>query len=355
MPKETVTGATDESVETTSTEESTSSESTTQDSTKKLEEFEARVKEYSEKLEAEIKRRAEIEAKATELEEARKKAEQAKEFEERKYKGLQRETNQKSDEIKRLQAERALQVATQQQLSKIEKLVAKLAENSLDPDAIVKLNAEVESEVQRQELERLRNQVAQAQTATPQNLDPQYRYNLYVKFFQADYPNVNPFDLTFEEWHVNGANTEEEWVALVRAEFEKRSPRIKTPEPTAVMSSVRSELEAQMVAQREEFQKQQAEMQALLAKQKEELDETKRLAQEQLNRSKGMDRSLETIGEPGSSSSTKKIANTLASIPDEMLYSKDPKVREEYSKKLNDKSLRDSLIADALARQARQQ
>lgn len=176
-----------------------------------------------------------------------------------------------------------------------------------------------------------------------------------MKFFQQEFPNVNPFDLSFEEWHVNGANTEDEWVALVRAEFEKRSPIIKKAESADLSAQIRTEFEARIVAQREEAEKKMAEMSETLRKQKEELDETKRLAQEQLNRIKGMDRSLEAVGEPGSTTSTKKIANTLASIPDEMLYSKDPKVREEYSKKLNDKSLRDSLIADALARQARQQ
>lgn len=355
MAKETVTGATVEDPEVTAKAEGTeSAESTTQDSTKKLEEVEAQIKQFSDQLAAELKRRQEVEAKLTEEAEARKKAEQAKELEERKYKGLQRETNIKADTIKRLEAQIVANAATQNQLKNIEKLVAKVAEHTLDPEQVATITREVEAEARNQELERLRTQVAQ-QAQSPQNLDPQYRFNLYNRWFRQDFPDVNPFDLSFEEWHVNGADTEEEWVALVRTEFEKRQPSNKKAEPnvTDIAAQVRADIEAQIAAQREESEKRVAAMAETLRKTQEELEETKRLAQEQLNRSKGMDRSLESVGEPGTTTSTKKLITELASLNDEDLYSKDPKVREAYSKRVNSKELRDKLIADMMAKQSR--
>lgn len=356
MAKETVTGATVEEPEVTATaEEPTLPESTTQDSTKKLEEVEAQIKEFSEQLQSELKRRQEVEAQLKQESEARTKAEQAKELEERKYKGLQRETNIKADTIKRLESQLVASATTTNQLRNIEKLVAKVAEHTLDPDQVASITREVEQEAKNQELERLRTQVAQQAQTSPSNLDPEYRFALYNKWFRQDFPDVNPFDLSFEEWHVNGADSEPEWVALVRAEFEKRQPSKKKAELNATdVAQVRADIEAQIAAQREESQKQVAAMAETLRKTQEELEETKRLAQEQLNRTKGMDKGLESVGEPGTPSSTKKIIAELASLNDEDLYSKDPKVREAYSKKVNDRGLRDKLIADMMAKQPKQ-
>jgi hypothetical protein len=359
MSKETVTGATGDNLEVPSPEEPVDSTgSTTQDSTKKLEEFERQLKETAEQLEALKSAKVEVEAKAAREEAARQEAERRAQFEESKYKGLQRETNKKDDRLKSLEQQVAAQSTIQTQLARQEKLIAKLVEQTLDPDAVAQFRREIEAASTAEELERLRNQIAQSQVNQgPPPLTAEYKQQLYEAYFRKDYPDVNPFDLSIEEWHQEAA-TPPEWAASVRAEFEKRQVKSvkpsKTESPDEISARIRAEVEAAYKSQREDEAKKLAEQEVTLKAQAAELAEIKRLAQEQLNRASGMDRSHESVGEPGTPSATSKIAKKLAAIPDEWLNSPDPKLRKQYSERINSKALRDELVADAQARQNKQ-
>lgn len=357
MSKETVTGATgDDTAVPEGEEPGNQTGSENQDSTKKLEEFEKQLKEAAEQLEAFRSAKAEAESKAAKEEAARLEAERKAQFEESKYKGLQRETNKKDDRLKSLEQQVAAQTAIQSQLARQEKLIARLVEQSLDPDAAAQLRREIEAASTAEELERLRNQIAQSQVQQgPPPLTAEYKMQLYDAYFRKDYPDVDPFDLSIEEWHQE-AQTPSEWATRVRQEFERRSVKkapAKTESPDELSTRIRSEIEAAYKAQREEDAKKAAEQEAAFKAQSAELAEVKRVQQEQLNRASGMDRSHESVGEPGSPVASTKIARKLAAIPDEWLNSKDPALQKKYSEAINSKALRDELIADAQARQSK--
>lgn len=346
MAEDVVTEATVETPEVTAVEsagEPVDTGSTTQDNSEKLSKLEAELREFADRLEKLSTAKAEADKKALEAEEARKKAEEERDKEIRVRIGHQRESTAKLQELAALKAQLASQTITNEKLNRMEKLVAVMAQSQLQPEEVEKINRDIEQEQQRQELERLRNEVQQRSQPPKQEvreLTPDYKEQLYRAYFREF--DVDPLTLTDAEWHQFDSNDDNHWFQQVRAEFQKRHlAKQKTTSVDEIYSKVKSDLDAQLKQLREEDAKRLAETQAALKLAQEEAAEAKRLAEEQLNRSRGMDRGHESVSEP---SIEKRAQEALRRTPPvEWLYGT-PEQKKAYHEAMNNKSLRDQII-----------
>lgn len=348
MPENVVTEATETTPEVTAEEsagEQVVAESTTQDNKEKLSKLEAELREFAEKYASLMETSSSVEKKLKEAEEARKRAEEERDKEIKVRIGHQRESTAKLQELAALKQQLANQTITNDKLNRMEKLVEYLAKNQMSPEDVEKINQAIEQEQQRQELERLRNEVqnrSQVQKAAPE-LTPEWKEQLKRSYFSEF--DVDPQSLTDYEWHQYDARDEDHWKQLVRAEFEKRhlakASQQKAASIEEIYSKVKADLAAELKVQREEDAKKLAETQAALKVAQEEAAEAKRLAEEQLNRSRGMDRGHESVSEP---SIEKKAQEALRRTPPvEWLYGT-PEQKKAYHDAMNNKSLRNDII-----------
>lgn len=361
MPEPVVTGVTVADPEVTggeSPEEPTAAGNETQDNSEQLKKLEAELQEFTSRLKAEAEAKAELEAErqklAAEIEAERKAREEAEKERDREIKvrkGIQSNTTQKLAELAALKQQLATQTITNEKLDRMDKVVSYLAQRDMSDEDRERLNQQIEQERQRQELERYR-QEAQARTQprqqTAPELTPEYKEALYRDYF-SEFTNVDPLDLEDEEWHQYDAKGDLDWYQKVRQEFEKRSKaRTAAAQNTATASSVGdetarrlAELEAQFKTQREEDTRKLAETQAALDIARKEAEEAKRLAEEQLNRSKGMDRDHTSVGEAQPLPGAKKALSQLP--PSSWLYGT-PEQKKAYRDSMDNKDLRRQIL-----------
>jgi hypothetical protein len=353
MPKKEVTGADVENKEVTgeSPEEPVETEAQTPDSNERLAKLEAELTSFAEKVEQETKAHADAEARASLAEGARKAAEAERDREVKIRIGHQRETGPKLQELADLKRQQASQAALDEKLSRLEGLVEAMASNSLDPEAYDRINQKIAQSNSQRELERLRAEVQQRSQPAPAQqapeLTPAWKKQLKDELF-AEF-DVDPLDLTDKEWHQYDSSGPDHWQSQVRAEFEKRhlAKRAKVSSAEEIKSLVAAQVEDAVRAQREEDSKRLAETKAELEELKKAHAETQRLAEEQLNRNKGMDRGHESVSEPVMPSE-RSINRDLAKLDPSLLYSKDPAEREAYLRaRENDKGLRDRILEHA--------
>src|SRR5579859_1781373 len=298
MPEPEVTGVTVADPEITGGEpsgEPTETGNQTQDSSEQLRKLEAELQKFTSQLEAEAKAKAELEADrqrlAAEIEAERKAREEAEKERDREVKvrkGIQSNTTAKLAELAALKNQLANQAITNEKLDRMDKVVTYLAQRDMSPEDVERLNQQIEQERQRQELERYRQQEAEARTQPRQQqapeLTPELKEALYRDYF-SEFKNVDPFDLTDEEWHQYDVKGDLDWYHKVRAEFDKRSKaqtaaaKDSTPVSTLSDETARrlAELEGQFKAQREEDSKKLAETQAALEAAQKQAEEDKRL------------------------------------------------------------------------------
>lgn len=340
-----------EATESADTETPANGESTQQESATKLEAFERRLREIEEVAKRETEARAEAERRAAAADEARATAERERDLKISEYRGLQSSTTRKMQELSLLQQQLANQELVQGELQYMRKLIDKLAERDLDPEEAAKLRDDLKNEQVRQENEKLRARIAQQEQAAQRanaRLTPQQKIDYKAGYF-AKYADVNPLDLSDAEWHLNDARNAEEWLEMVRQEFERRQVAIDrakaSTKPAAaavsqddIAEQIRVQTEKQIAAIRQEdakrFQEATAEVEALKA----ELAETKRLAEEAKNRRRGMDRTGSTT-----SAGPSKAGKVLAEIPDEWLYGT-PEQKKAYRAAMDNKSLRAQIL-----------
>lgn len=354
MPKEKVTGATatDEQVTDQSSEEPTDAESTTQDSNERLAKLEEQLQSFAQKVEQETAARAAAEANTAEAEKARAEAERDRDREIKVRIGHQQNTGPKLQELAELKRRQAEQTAFDEKLARLEGLVTAMASNSLQPEDIERINQQIAQTQQTKELERLRTEVQQRSQPAPQQqapeLTPAWKKQLKNDYFSEF--DVDPLDLTDEEWHQYDSRDRDHWLDQVRAEFEKRqkSKRPKAQTADELKALVAAQVEEAVKAQREEDAKRLAETKAELDDLRKAHEETKRLAEEQLNRSKGMDRGHESVSEP---IVEKSLAKELAK--NSSLLNGTPAEQAEFRKRMDDKGLRDRILEHARQVQAR--
>lgn len=358
MPKEKVTGANviDPEVTGESPEEPAIPESTTPDSDERLAKLEADLLGYAQKVEQETAARATAEAHAAEAEQARERAEADRDREVKIRIGHQRETGPKLQELADLKRQQAERTALDEKLSRLEGLVSAMASNSLDPEAIERVNQQIAQTQQTRELERLRTEVQQrSQPEQPRvapTLTPAWKKQLKDQWFSEF--DVDPLTLTDEEWHQYDSNDDNHWLQQVRAEFEKRqntkrSQVQKGQGADELKALVATQIEEAVKAQRDEDSKRLAETKAELEELRKAHEETKRIAEEQLNRSKGMDRGHESVSEtPTEKSLAKELAKNNA-----LLTSGNEADRVEFRKRMDDKTLRDRILDHARQVQAK--
>ena len=352
-----VTGATPTETEVTdqSSGEPAVEESTIPDSNERLAKLEEDLLGFAQKVEQETKARTEAEARASEAEKARREAEAERDREIKVRIGHQQNTGPKLQELADLKRRQAEQIALDEKLARLEGLVTAMASNSLDPESIERVNQQIAQSQQTRELERLRTEVQQRSQQTPAQqieapvLTPEWKKRLKDELFVEF--DVDPLDLTDREWHQYDSRDYDHWVSQVRAEFEKRhnAKRSKVSSADEIKSLVAAQVEEAVKAQREEDAKRLAETKAELDELKKAHEETKRLAEEQLNRSKGMDRGHESVPEPPVD---KSLAKELAKANPSMLYGS-PAEQAAYHKIMDDKSLRDRILENARQVQAR--
>lgn len=361
MPEPVVTGVTVADPEVTgveSPEEPTETGNEIQDNSEQLKKLEAELREFTSKLEAEAKAKAELEADrqrlAVEIEEERKAkadaiAERDREIKVRK--GIQSSTTQKLAELAALKNQLANQTMTIEKLDRMDKIVSYLAQRDMSDEDRERLNQQIEQERQRQELEQYREaEKARSQPRQQQapELTPELKEALYKDYF-SDFTNVDPFDLEDKEWHQYDATSDLDWFQRVRAEFERRSKAqtaaAKNSVPVNTVNDETAkrlaELEEQFKAQREEDNKKLAETQAALELARKEAEEAKRLSEEQLNRSKGMDREHTSVSEPAPVPGAKKALQQLP--PASWLYGT-PEQRKAYRDAMDNKDLRRQIL-----------
>ena len=359
MPKEKVTGANviDPEVTGESPEEPVVTESTTPDSDERLAKLEADLLGYAQKVEQETAARAIAEANFVEAEQARERAETDRDREVKIRIGHQRETGPKLQELADLKRQQAERTALDEKLSRLEGLVEAMASNSLDPEAIERINQQIAQTQQTRELERLRTEVqqrsqpAQQERVAPQ-LTPAWKKQLKDQWFSEF--DVDPLTLTNEEWHQYDSSDDNHWLQQVRAEFEKRqntkrSQVQKGQSADELKVLVAAQIEEAVKAQRDEDSKRLAETKAELEELRKAHEETKRIAEEQLNRSKGMDRGHESVSE---TPTEKSIARELAKN-NALLTSGNETDRVEFRKRMDDKTLRDRILDHARQVQAK--
>lgn len=340
-----VTGATEVSEEVTaSAEEPGTPGSDSQDSATKMHEFEARLKELEEIRAEEVRARQKAEERAAE-------AERLVQEKDRQYKGLQRETTPKIQELNALKQQLVNQTITASKLDRLEKLVGRLAEQQLSPEEVSELNAKIQQEQERQELEALRKQVQQAQQNRPrpglQILPAQQKRDLKEAYFR-EFTDVDPLELTDEEWAAGLYDNAVDWVKAVRPVFEHKAlakARAQAQQaqqtPEALAAKIRKELEEQFKAERAKDAESIEQTKQTIKQLQEELAESKRIAEEASKRSRGMDRSGQS--QPESAPRTPKGRQALSEIPESWLYGT-PEQRAAYRRAMDDKSLRDRLI-----------
>lgn len=353
MPEEEVTGATATAEEVTATTEgpdSTGSEN--QNSTEELARIQQQLQEFQEQLKSEAKRRAEAEEQAAGEAAARKQAEELAALEARKYKGLQRETGRKTEEMKLLQAQIANQSVTTSKLEYMEKLLNRMAEQSLSPEDREELKRQMDDEQIRRERDDYKRQLEAAKA--PKQTDPteiwetpQYKIAMFNKYLVNEFGNFDPLRLSTEEWAFGVYSTESEWLSHVRAAIQRRLDSSKkaqeTPAIEDIVAKVREQVEAEFKAPLEELRTFKETSNQTIKQLEEQLAEQKRVAEELAKRQKGVDR---VAGGNPEGQSSRKASKVLAEMPDESwLYSKDPAKRDAYSAAMNDKSLRDQIIA----------
>jgi len=240
-------------------------------------------------------------------------------------------------------------------LNRQEKLLERLASNQLSPEDLEAFNEQVKRDEERQELERYRKQQAQPQAPSNEapELTPDWKKRLHKDYFSEF--DVNPLDLTDEEWHQNDSRDQFHWYTQVRAEFEKRhndklQRDTQASQPAMDWAKARADLEAEFEAKRQEDAKKVAEAQALAEAARKEAEEAKRLAEEQLNRSRGMDRGHTSIPESIGEATTAQKA--LAKLPPSSWQYGSPEERAAYRRGMDNdsKSVREALVADARAK-----
>lgn len=350
MPEETLLGPTVTATEVTpeSGEEPVEAGSATQDSSEQLTKLQAELQEATRRWEEEAKARAELTAQIDEEREARVRTEADRDREIKIRQGVQRETTSKLQELAALKQQLANQTITNTELNRIGRLVNTLAKNQLSEEELDKLNSDIKSEAERQELEQLRRD-AQARTQGPSQevptLTPEWKDQLYRDYFSQF--TVNPQDLTNEEWHQTDSSGQIDWYNKVRTEFEKRhnaylAAKKVTVAPASQMSDEVARQFAELRAARDEDAKKLTETTVKMEAQQKELDETKRLAEEQLNRSRGMDRGHESVPEAviDATSSKKALAKTP---PTSWLYGT-PEQKKAYRASMDDKNLRRQIL-----------
>lgn len=354
MPKsKEVTGATPtvEEVTDQSSGEPTVVEDKTPDSNERLVALEAELRAFTEKVDQETKARAAAEARALEAEQARQEAEKERDREVKVRIGHQRETGPKLQRLSALEQQLSNQTENSEKLSRLEQLVRLMATNQLDPEALQTIDRNIEQEKNARELQQLRNEVQQKSQPPQQapELTDAWKKQLKNEWFSEF--DVNPLDLTEREWHQYDSRDEDHWKSQVRAEFEKRHNAKKATSTSQedLRSFIASQVAEQVKTQREEDAKQLAETKAELDAQRKELDETKRLAEEQLNRARGMDRDHESLSEPVIE---KKLSREMAQFPPSMLYGTDEE-KKAYHDHMSDKSLRNRIIENARIAQAK--
>lgn len=354
MPKsKEVTGATPTELEVTdqSSGEPAVVEDKTPDSNERLVALEAELRAFTEKVDQETKARAAAEARALEAEQARQEAERERDREVKVRIGHQRETGPKLQRLSALEQQLSNQTENSEKLSRLEQLVRLMATNQLDPEALQTIDRNIEQEKNARELQQLRNEVqqkSQPQQQAPELTDA-WKKQLKNEWFSEF--DVNPLDLTDKEWHQFDSRDEDHWKSQVRAEFEKRHNAKKATATSQedLRSFIASQVAEQVKAQREEDAKQLAETKAGLDVQRKELEESTRLAEEQLNRARGMDRDHESLAEPVIE---KKLSREMAKFPPSMLYGTDEE-KKAYHDHMSDKSLRNRIIENARIAQAK--
>lgn len=361
MPEPVVTGVTGTDPEVTGVEtpeEPTDPGKETQDNSEQLKELQAKLQEFTSQLEAEAKAKAELEAKsqklAAEIEaerKAREVAEAERDREVKVRKGIQSNTTAKLAELAALKNQLANQTITNEKLDRMDKVVSYLAQRDMSPEDVERLNAQIEQARKDQELEQYKRE-AQARSQPRQQqapeLTPELKEALYRDYF-SEFKNVDPFDLEDDEWHQYDSKGDLDWYHKVRAEFEKRSKAQQAVVPnTATVSSVSdetaqklAELTEQFKAQREEDAKKLAETQAAFENAQKETAEAKRLYEEQLNRSKGMDRDHTSVSEPTPLPGAKKA---LAQLPPASWLYGTPEEKAAYRKAMDNKDLRRQIL-----------
>lgn len=361
MPEPVVTGVTGTDPEVTGVEtpeEPTDPGKETQDNSEQLKELEAKLQEFTSKLETEAKAKAELEAKsqklAAEIEAERKAREDAEKERDREVKvrkGIQSNTTAKLAELAALKNQLANQTMTNEKLDRMDKVVSYLAQRDMSPDDLEKLNAQIESDRQKQELEQYRKE-AQARSQPRQQqapeLTPELKEALYRDYF-SEFTTVDPFDLEDDEWHQFDSKGDLDWYHKVRAEFEKRSKAqtvvAQNPTPVQPVSDETTrklaELESQIKTQREEDAKKIAETQALLEEARKNEAENKRLYEEQLARSKGVDREHTSVSEPTPLPGAKKA---LAQVPPASWLYGTSEQKKAYRDAMDNKDLRRQIL-----------
>lgn len=347
MAQDGVTGATEtvEEVTAESAEEPTVTGSEIQDNSEKLDKLEAELRAFADKIASLTEENVQATKKAIAAEEARKKAEEERDREIKVRVGHQRESTAKLQELAALKAQLANQTITQQKLNRMEKMVAEMASRQLDPSEVEKINRDIEQEQQRQELEQLRKEVqSRSEVQQAPELTRDYKNQLYRAYFSEF--DVNPHSLSEEEWHQYDSNDQAHWYQQVRAEFAKhqaaKAALAKAESADEIYAKVKADMEATLKVLREEDATKLAETQAALKAAQTEAAEAKRLAEEQLNRSRGMDRDHESVSEP---SVEKKAQDALRRTPPvEWLYGT-PEQKKAYHEAMNNKSLRNEILS----------
>ena len=325
----------------------------TPDSDERLAKLEANLLGFAEKVEQEAAARADAEARAARAEELRRIAEADRDREVKIRIGHQQNTGPKLQELADLKRQQAQQTALEEKIDRLQGLVAAMASNSLQPEDIERIDQQIARTQQTKELERLRTEVQQRSQPAPQQqqapeLTPAWKKQLKNDWF-AEF-DVDPLDLTNEEWHQYDSRDENHWKSQVRAEFEKRhnAKKPKTSTADEIQTLVAAQVEAQVKATREEDAKRFAETKAELEELKKTHAETQRLAEEQLNRSKGMDRGHESVSE---TVVEKSLAKELAK--NSSLIGGTDADRAEFRKRMDDKTLRDRILDHARQVQAK--
>ena len=329
-----------------------------QDNSEQLKKLEAELQEFTSKLEAEAKAKAELEAErqrlAAQFEEeqaARKRAEEERDREVKVRKGIQSSTTQKLAELAALKNQLANQTMTNEKFDRMDKVVSYLAQRDMSPEDIERLNQQIEQERKDQELQRYRQEAearSQPRQQTVPELTPEYKEALYRDYF-SEFTTVDPQDLEDKEWHQHDVTSDLDWYQKVRAEFDKRSKAqtvtvknsTSAPSVSDEVAQKLAELEQQFKTQREEDAKRLAETQAALETAQKEAEEAKRLQEEQLNRSKGMDREHTSVSEPMPLPGAKKALSQLP--PSSWLYGT-PDQRKAYRDAMDNKDLRRQIL-----------
>jgi hypothetical protein len=333
-------------------------EAVSQESNERLAKLEAELQAFATRVEQETKARTAAEAKAVVEEKARQEAEKERDREVKIRIGHQRESGPKLQRLSELEKQIASQTALDEKLSRLEGLVEAMATNSLDSESIERINVRIAQAQKDKELERLRNEVQHRSQPAPRQdapeLTPAWKKQLKDELFSEF--DVDPLELSDEEWHQYDSRDSNHWQSQVRAEFKKRhvakQQQLKPAVPDAdeIKKIVAAQVEEQVKAQREEDSKKLAESKAENEELRKANEESKRVYEEQLLRAKGVDRGHETV--PGAPAE-KSIAKELAKLNPQMLYSKDPADREAYAKaRDNDKVLRDKILDHARRVQA---